>query len=85
MAIKETLENAFVQKVLEHVLDGDKGSTLLTAILTPVVAANMNWALVLRGLHFQDLAGVQELAKLAGLLLVAIWGWRVGKKKPAAK
>ncbi len=69
----------FIDKVLKQLLDGDKGSTVLTLILTPVVAAGINWPLALQGLTSQESA--LELAKVVGLVACAVWGWFIGRKQ----
>lgn len=77
-----TIKNAFIKKLLEHVLDGNKGSNILTAILVPVLAANVDWTLAIKGMKFDDMAAAIELSKVVGLVLVGLFGYLVGKKKP---
>ena len=69
----------FVDKILKQKLDGDKGSTILTIVLAPVVAANINWPLAFQGLTSEQSA--TELSKVVGLALCAVWGFFVGRKQ----
>lgn len=68
----------FIDKVLKQLLDGDKGSTILTIIVAPLVAANINWSLAFQGLTSEQSA--TELAKAVGLALCAIWGFFIGRR-----
>ena len=81
------VENAFINKTLEHVLDGNKGSNILTAILVPVLGAKLDWAKAIRGFSLEKMDDAMEAAKLTGLVVVAVFGYFVGRKKkePAAK
>lgn len=78
---KAAIENAFINKLLEHVLDGNKGSNILTALLVPILAAHIDWALALKGAQFDDMNASLELAKVIGLVLLGLFGYFVGKKK----
>ena len=73
------IKNAVVNKVLKNVLDGNKGSNILTAILVPVLAAGINWDLFVKGLHFQDTTAALEVAKVIGIVILGFLGWLVGK------
>jgi hypothetical protein len=83
------IENAFINRVLQHVLDGNKGSNILTLIVLAMLEQHINWALAFQGFHFQDMTAAMESAKLVGAFVVAVFGYFVGKKKapadPAAK
>ena len=81
---KDLVENAFINATLDHVLDGNKGSNILGAILVPVLAAKIDWAKCIRGLQFNDLDAATELAKLTAILTLAVYAFFVGRKKPAA-
>ena len=71
--------NLFMNKVLKQLLDGDKGSTILTAILTPIIGAQINWPLAFQG--FASDQSAVELAKVVGLALAAVWGFFIGHRK----
>jgi hypothetical protein len=75
--------NLFIDKLLAQILDGNKGSNILTALLVPLVAAHVDWLLAARGVRFQDAGAIGELAKVAGLVILALYGWRVGKRPKA--
>lgn len=74
-------KNLLINKTLEHVLDGNKGSNLLTALLVPLLAAKIDWVKAGRGFQCQDSDSVLEAAKVAGIVILAIWGWFIGKRK----
>ncbi|HZT29731.1 MAG TPA: hypothetical protein VFA33_07610 [Bryobacteraceae bacterium] len=79
-----SVQNLFINKVLEHILDGNKGSNILTAILTAVLGARINWAQACRGFRCDNAEDAAEAAKLVGVLVLAVFGYYVGKKTPAA-
>jgi len=78
------IENAFINKVLQHLLDGNKGSNILTVVILGLLSQNINWALAFQGFHFQDMTAAMESAKLVGAFVVAVFGYCVGKKKAPA-
>ena len=78
---KDLVENAFINETLKHVLDGNKGSNILGAILVPALGAKIDWALCVRGLKFDDMAAAAELAKLTGILVLGTYAFFVGRKK----
>lgn len=80
-----TLKNLLINRVLKHVLDGNKGSNIITLILTALLGANINWMLASQGMQFKDQAAVLELAKGLGVALVALYGYLVGKYPALAK
>jgi hypothetical protein len=75
-----SVKNAFVDKFLQHILDGNKGSNLLTVLLLPLVGAKIDWLLAFQGLQFNDVAAAAELAKVVGFLVLGVFGYFVGKK-----
>lgn len=76
------VENIFIDKLLSHILDGDKGSNILTAVAAALIGGHVNWSLAFRG--FQSAESATELAKVAGMAILAVYGYYVGKKgKPA--
>jgi hypothetical protein len=79
------VKNLFIDKLLRHILDGNKGSNLLTVILVPLLASNVNWMAAQQGLQFKDAASVTELAKVIGIVVVALLGYFVGKFPKLAK
>ena len=79
MAI-QGVENAFINKLLEHVLDGNKGSNILGAILTAVVGSQINYVRAFQGFRFDNMDNAMESAKLVGTLVVAVFALFVGKK-----
>jgi hypothetical protein len=85
MAIIDGVKNAFISKLLEHVLDGNKGSNILGAIITAILAANVDYSKALRGFQFQKPDEAMEAAKLTGAVVLAVFAYFVGKKKPAAE
>lgn len=77
------IENTFINQVLKHILDGNKGSNILGAIIMGLMAANLDWAKAIAGFKFQDAAAATESAKLVGTMVCALFAYFVGKKKPA--
>lgn len=71
--------NALIDKALDYVLDGNKGSNILVAVLVPLLGAHINWYLAL--LCFQCPGSEAEMCKVLGLVLIAVFGYLVGKKK----
>lgn len=82
--LKSAIENAFINRLLQHVLDGDKGSNLLGAVLVALLAGNIDWVKALQGFKFNNQDEAMESAKVAGIVVVAVFSWFVGKGKPAA-
>ena len=77
------IENAFINKLLSHILDGDKGSNLLGVVLVALLGAKIDWVKAFQGFKFDNQEAAMESAKLAGIIVVAVFSWFVGKK-PAA-
>lgn len=82
MAILDGVKNAFIDKVLNNVLDGDKGSNILGALLTAVVAAKVDYVKAMAGFQFKSAGDAAESAKLVSAVALATFAWFVGKKKP---
>ena len=78
MGLLGAAKGEFIQKALETLTHGDKGSTMLGAIAT---------AILLSGVNFGDLFSSDEhkqavaMGLIAGSLVMAVWGWFIGKKK----
>jgi hypothetical protein len=72
--------NALIDKALDYALDGNKGSNILVAVLVPLLGAHINWSLALG--CFECPGSEAELCKVFGLVLIAVFGYLVGKKKP---
>ena len=77
------LQNQFINQFLRHVLDGNSGSNWLTAILVPLLGAQIDWVKAYRGLQFENSDDVTEAAKVAGIVVLAVWGVFIGRQKPA--
>jgi len=78
--VPSVVENAFINQVLKHVLDGNKGSNILGAVIAALMGANINWSLAIAGFKFQDAAATTESAKLVGTVVVCVFAYFVGKK-----
>jgi hypothetical protein len=78
---KSAIQNAFIGKLLEHLLDGNKGSNVLGAILTAILAAHVDYSKALKGFKFDDMDASMESAKLAGAVVLAVFAYFVGRKK----
>lgn len=81
----DKIKNVVIQKALQHLLDGNKGSNLLTMALIPLLAAKVNWMLALQGLHGQSTAAVLEALRAAGVILVGVTGYYIGKYPKVAQ
>jgi len=77
----DSIKNAFINKLLERLLDGDKGSNILGAIITAVVGSQINYVRAFQGFQFDNMDNSMESARLVGTLVVAVFAWFVGKKK----
>lgn len=80
----DSIKGAFVKALLNKLVDGDKGSTVLGVAAGAALAANLNWGLIMEGFHSQ--ASAMELGKLAGVVGLAVYGWecRAGPGRPKA-
>lgn len=87
MAALDGVKNAFINKVLSHLLNplnGNNGSNIANVILTPILGASIDWMKAFRGFQFQNMDESMESAKLVGLLVMSVFLYFVGKKpKPA--
>jgi hypothetical protein len=83
MALLDGVKNAFINRTLKHVLDGNKGSNILTLILLAVLQSDINYMLAFRGFQFENTEAAMESAKLVGCMIVAVFGFFVGRKKAA--
>lgn len=81
MAALDTVKNAFIQKLIEKLLDGDKGSNLLGAVLVAILGAHINYMQALAGFKFENMTDAGESAKVVGTVVLAVFAWFVGKKK----
>ncbi len=77
-----SVKGFFLKQLLSRLQDGDKGSTLLGLICTAVLAAGVDFG-ALFGSDQMKMA--TEAAKIVAAVIIAAWGWKIGKKKqPAA-
>jgi hypothetical protein len=79
------LKNMLINRVVKHLLDGNKGSNALTLVVGALLANNINWMLAYAGFQFHDQAAVLELAKATGVVLLTLYGYLVGKYPALAK
>jgi hypothetical protein len=77
------LKNLFINRTLKHVLDGNKGSNILTVIVAAVLGAQIDFMKAAAGFQFKDADSVTEASKLVGVVVLAVYGYFVGKHKPA--
>lgn len=80
----DTIKNAFINRLLTQMLDGNKGSNILGAILTAMLAANINYAKALAGFRFDNMDNAAESAKLLATIVLAVFAYFVGKRERAA-
>lgn len=73
------LKGFFIRAFLKKITDGDTGSTILGAIAAALLAGNVNWGEVVKGLH--DQTSATECGKVVGIAALAVWGYFTGKKK----
>ncbi|HXR39691.1 MAG TPA: hypothetical protein VN776_11385 [Terracidiphilus sp.] len=83
MAVLDGVKNAFINKLLEHVLDGNKGSNILGIIITGILAQHIDYTKAIAGFQFTNADNAAESAKLIGTVVVAVFAYFVGKKKTA--
>lgn len=83
MAILDGVKNAFIGKVLNQVLDGNKGSNILGAVITAVLGSQIDYVKAMAGFHFDNAANAAESAKLVSVVVLATFAYFVGKKKTA--
>jgi len=73
------MKTFLIDTFLKRVLDGNKGSTLLGTVITPLLLAHVNWDLVLQGPHTQAAATAD--GQVAGIVVVAVWSFFIGRKQ----
>jgi hypothetical protein len=83
MAVLNGVKNAFINKLLERMLDGNQGSNILGALIAAVMGARIDYVKALDGFKFDNMDNAMESAKLVGTILVAVFAYFVGKKTPA--
>ncbi len=81
MAILDGVKSVFIRSTLERILDGNTGSNILGAILTAVLAANINFMKAVDGFKFDSADNAQESAKLVTTTVLALFAYFVGKHK----
>jgi hypothetical protein len=72
------LKGFLIRAFLKKITDGDTGSTILGAIAAALLAGNINWGEVTKGMH--DQASATEIGKVIGIVVLAVWGYFTGKK-----
>lgn len=78
MPILDSIKGAFVKSALNKLVDGDKGSTTLGLLAGALLAANLDFGLILQGLHDQKSA--MECGKAAAIVALVLWSRYIGKK-----
>ena len=81
MGLQQSLENAFINRLLDKVLDGNNGSNILGALILAVQAGHINYAQAIAGFQFKDLNDTLQSANLVGTLVAVLFAWFVGKRK----
>jgi hypothetical protein len=81
MALLDGLKNTFINKVLGHILDGNKGSNILGVVIAGVMGANIDYMKAFAGFKFDNATNTTESAKLVGTLITCTFAYFVGKKK----
>jgi hypothetical protein len=79
------IKNALFKRALKNLLDGNKGTNALNAMLTPVLLAQVDYALALRGFQFQDTRAVLELLKFVLIALNGLLLYFIGKYPALAR
>src|SRR4051812_42821771 len=80
MGLITAAKGTIIEAVLKSLTHGDSGSTVLGVIAAGVLAS---------GVNFSDLFNTKDTNKqaiaigtLISTLIVAVWGYYIGKKKP---
>jgi hypothetical protein len=81
--VPNCIKVAFVKSLLGNLTHGDKGSTLLGIIAAAVLASGLDFGKLLQFFATQDSA--IEWGKMVAIILFSVWGYFIGKKKPAAE
>lgn len=71
----------FAKKVLGNILDGNKGSNLLTFVLEFLVLSEIDMEKAVSGFAFEGYASVTESIKLVGAIVLGVYGFFVGRHK----
>jgi hypothetical protein len=78
------IQNSFINKVLGHLLDGNKGSNALTVVVGALLAQKIDFARAFAWFgNPGSTDGLDQAAMLVVGLILAVYGYFVGKK-PAA-
>jgi hypothetical protein len=83
MGVQDSIEDAFINRLLSKVLEGNTGSNILGAVILAVQAGHINYAQAIQGFQFNNLANATESASLVGTLIVGVFAYFVGKNKKA--
>jgi hypothetical protein len=73
------VKGVFIKSVLSNLKDGDKGSTVLGVVAAGLLAANLDFSKLAGG--FSTSESALECGKAGAALILALWAWRIGKKK----
>jgi hypothetical protein len=77
----DSIKDAFINRVLGKLLDGNTGSNILGVLITAVIAAHIDYVKAFAGFQFNNSDNAMESAKLVGTVITAIFAYFVGKKK----
>jgi len=73
------IKGAFLKSAVSHLQDGDTGSTLLGVLAAAILGAGIDFGKVSQGFGTTDSA--MECGKVAGVAVITVWGFFIGKKK----
>ena len=71
--------DTLLKALLGKIIDGDHGSTALGAIAAAILASGVDFSKL--GSFTLAPGGAAELGKLAGAVILALWGFNTGKPK----
>jgi len=77
----DSIKDAFVNRLLAKMLDGNTGSNILGVLITAVIAAHIDYVKAFAGFQFNNSDNAMESAKLVGTILTATFAYFVGKKR----
>lgn len=76
------IKGQFVKAALEKLQDGNHGSTALGTLAALLLGANLNFGLILQG--FQSTESSAETGKALGIVILWVWSYYIGKRKPTS-
>lgn len=80
MGIIASAKGKLIETALGRLTHGDTGSSILGAIAAGVLAAGVNFSDLFSDDQNKQMAAV---GTIIGAVVVAVWGWKIGKKKPS--